>query len=99
MNRIQLACYGLIASAFILGGLLCYQIQERLPAANAEMVVHRDNFTLLTAQTRQGEEALFVLENLTGRLIVYRVDIAKERLELAGGIELSAPQFFGGNWQ
>lgn len=95
MNRIQLACYSLIASAFLLAGLLVAQLGNPLGApAHAEMVLARDNFVLMTALTRSGEEALFVLDNNTGRLVIYRLDISKRELELAGGVDL--PAIFGG---
>ena len=79
MNRIELACYSLIASAFILSALLIYNLQTRMDAqANAGVVLNRDNVTLLTARVRGGtnkpDEALFVLSNLQQRIVVYRVD-------------------------
>jgi hypothetical protein len=90
MNRIQLACYSLLASAFILGGLLLVNLGPRMTSrADAAMVIARDNFTLMTAMTRSQEEALFVLDNLGNRLLVYRLDLGRNRLELAGAADLA----------
>ena len=80
MNRIQMACYALLASAFVLAGLLFSMVQDRLPAAKADpMVVARDNFSLMTARTSAQEESLFLLDNQNQRIIVYRVDLARGR--------------------
>jgi hypothetical protein len=90
MNRIPLACTCLIASAVVLSGLLIVQLSGELgpTPARAEMVIARENFTLLTAQTRDGEEALFVLDNTTGTLLVYRLDIGRDQMIPAGGLRL-----------
>ena len=95
MTRIETACYALLASAFVLGGLLLYSaggIFEQ--KAQAEMVIAQQSFSLMTAQTREGEEALFVLDNSTGALIVYRLNVGRKRLELATAIDLN--QVLGG---
>ena len=86
MKRTELACYALLASAFALGGLLFVQLAERggfEQQAQAVMAVPRNNITVLTAQTRNGEEALFVLENFSQRMLIFTVDLTKRRLELA----------------
>jgi hypothetical protein len=86
MNRIQLACYGLLTSAFVLSGILMSMLPSRLePRADADsLVISRDNFTIMTAKTRANEESLFVLENTSQKLIVYSVDLGKKRMEVAG---------------
>lgn len=89
MNRIETACYGLIASAFILAGLLIVQLSAMPNTADASLVITRDNFTLLTAKTKNGEESLFIINNITSRLLIYSLDIGRNRLELAGGADLS----------
>jgi hypothetical protein len=89
MNRIQTACYSLIASAFILAGLLIVQLSHTPNTAEAAMVITRDNFTLLTAKTRSGEESLFIINNITNRLLIYSLDIGRNRMELAGGADLA----------
>lgn len=91
MNRIQLACICLIASAVVLSGLLVVQLSQRVGPNEAEaaLVIARENFTLLTAETRSGEESLFVLDNTTGTVMIYRLDISKEQLVPAKGLRLN----------
>ncbi len=83
MNRIQYACFALIASAFVLAGLLVMQLGGRVVApAYAGEAIQRDNITMVTAQLRQGEEALFVLDSISERLMVYTCDAARNRFEV-----------------
>ncbi len=90
MTRTQLACYSLMASAFLLAGLLIVNLPDRLaPQANAAMVLNKDTLTLLTARTRSDEEALFVLDSLNAKLLIYRLDIGKKQIELAGTADLT----------
>jgi hypothetical protein len=89
MTRTETACYGLIASAFILAGMLLVQLSSMPNNAEAALVIARDNFTLLTAKTRTDEESLFIINNFTDRLLVYKLDLAHNRLDLAGGADLS----------
>ena len=89
MTRIETACYALIASAFILAGLLLVQVSGRPNTADASLVISRDNFTLLTAKTRSNEESLFIINNATNRLLIYRLDLARKRIELSGGADLA----------
>jgi hypothetical protein len=93
MNRTETACYSLIASAFLLAGLLIVQVSSTPNTADAALVIARDNFTLMTAKTRSNEESLFVLNNSTSKLLIYSLDIGRERLELAGGADLA--EIFG----
>jgi len=94
MGRTQLACYSLMASAFVLGGLLIMNRPGPLaPTAQAEMVVHKDTLTMLTARTRPDEEALFILDSLNEMLLIYRIDIAKKQMELAASASLQ--ELFG----
>jgi hypothetical protein len=98
MKRTELACYALIASAFALGGLLLVQLANRggfEQQAQAEMAVSRNNITVLTAKTRNAEEALFVLENFSQRMLIFTVDLTKRRLELAYD-PISLDDLFGG---
>ncbi len=94
MTRIQLACYTLIASAVVLAGLLIMQLGRHSTGSEAQaaMVIARDNFAMLTTQTRSGEEALFVLDNQTGRLLIYRLDVQKKNLRLVANEDL--PRIF-----
>ena len=91
MNRIHAAGFALLASAFVLAGLLAVQWGPRLamPQADAALVIARDNFTLLTAQTRDGEEALFVLDNASGTLLVYSLSVSNRRMDLLNGQQLT----------
>ncbi len=95
MNRIETACFGLIASAFILAGLLIVQLSAMPNTAEASLVITRDNFTLLTARTKNGEESLFIINNMTSRLLIYSLDLGRDSMELVGGAELQS-LFTGG---
>jgi hypothetical protein len=87
MSRIQVACYSLIASAFLLAGLLITQVEPN--SARGAMVVSEQSFAMMTAQTRPGEEGLFVLDNNTGRLLIYRFDVPNDRIRLQRNINLN----------
>lgn len=52
------------------------------------MVITRDGFTLMTAKVRDNEETLFILDNASGTLLLYRLNVAKIELEPAGGQRL-----------
>jgi hypothetical protein len=90
MNRIQLACTGLIVSSLILTGLLLVQLDRKLPAnqAQADQVIAQQNFTLMTADTREDEQSLCILDNNSATLLIYGVDMGQKRLEPLGGIRL-----------
>lgn len=95
MDRTQLACYGLIASACVLAGLLFVRLPNRLTSpAHASLVLGKETLTLMTARTRPDEEALFVLDNLAGKLLIYRLNLGKKQLELSGSADLT--QIFQG---
>ncbi len=90
MNRIHTTCCALTASALVLAGLLAVCVGQRTAAneAQASMVIAQDALTMMTAQTRSGEEAFFVLDNATASLMVYRLDISRDVLEPAAGLNL-----------
>ncbi len=92
MTRIETAGFGLIASAFILAGLLVVQVASMPNTAEAGLVIARNDFTLLTARTRSNQESLFVINNSTRRLLIYKLDLGRKRIELAGGADLT--EFF-----
>jgi hypothetical protein len=93
MKPIQTACFALIGSAFVLGALLLVNIQDRFtPQAEAGLVIARDRFTLLTARTKNGEENLFVIENSSQKLLVYKVEVQRNNMFLAGVFPIG--QFF-----
>lgn len=87
MDNVRLACYALVASAFALAGMLALAMSRHEATAHAEMVIARDNFTLMTAQTRAGVESLFVLDNQSGRLFIYNTGRRGE-IEFVGGGDL-----------
>ena len=90
MTRTQLAGYCLIASAFVLGGLLVVMAGPRLASeAEASLVITQENFTLLTAKTRSDEEALFLIDNATQRLLIYRMDMRTKDVELVDAHDLT----------
>lgn len=89
MTRIHTACYGLIASAFVLAGLLVADLgRQGGSQAHADMVIARPTFAMLTAQTRTDEESLFLLDNASGALLVYRLDVSDDQIELANAVDL-----------
>ncbi|MEM1208893.1 MAG: hypothetical protein AAF586_05475 [Planctomycetota bacterium] len=89
MDRTTAACYALIASAAVLAGLLVFGLDRRWASeADASLVIARNNFTLLTTQTRNSEEALIVLDNTTGSLLVYRLNVPRKQLEAIAGYDL-----------
>jgi len=90
----QYACYALIASALLLSGMLLAQISLQPNQAEAALVIKADNFTVLTARTADDEEALFILDNISQRILIYTQDITRKRIELVGSANLG--QMFGG---
>ena len=100
MNRIQLACYAMIASACVLAGLLIVQIDKHAglgSAATAEMVSQQGNVTYLTARIRNDEEGLFILDGSKHQLAIYRTDITRKKLELVHRQDLN--RLFSGSKQ
>src|SRR5690606_8190263 len=84
------ACYLLMASAFVLTGILLVQIGHRMtPEAKAEMVAKSGGISLMTAVTRQGEESLFLLDDTSERLLVYTADPSRNRIERQAVLDLS----------
>lgn len=91
MNGIQVACWSLAASAFLLGGILVAELGSlQGNQAKANMVIDRDNFALMTARTEVGGESLFVLDNIHGELLIYTMDVPNHRLNLVGSVNLNA---------
>lgn len=96
MNRIQTACFCLIASAFVLSAILIIQIDQKSApnAAHADgQVIAQPAFTMMTARTRggqdDGEESLFILDNNAGVLVVYTPNIGRKQLEPIQGIRMT----------
>ncbi len=91
MNQTQLTGFGLIASACALAAALFINLQDKqlLPSAEAEMVlVTPQNLTFLTTRTQTNEESLFVIDNFNHKLLIYKLDTSRKRLELAGSEDL-----------
>lgn len=79
----------LTATAGLLAGLLVAALMTSSePEAKASMVVSRDAFTVMTANIREGEDGLFVLDGRTGNLVVYRND-GRDELEALGATNVS----------
>ena len=98
MNRIQTACFMLLASAFVLSAILVVQLDKVTPAntADADQVIAQpQSFSLMTARTRGDDESLFVLDSTSGKLVIYKPNIGREQLEVVRAIDLS--QIFGNN--
>jgi len=89
MTRKNLACYVLIASAFVLGGLLTLKVAERIDSpAHAEMVINKDIFTVLTTEGIGGEDFMYMLDNKNERLLCYATD-ARGRIELYAALNVA----------
>ena len=97
MNRIQTACFCLIASAFVLSAILIVRIDQTAApnAAQADQVIAQPGFTMMTARTRGGtdgdvgEESLFILDSRNGVVVVYAPDIGNKQLTPVAGIKLN----------
>ncbi len=84
MKRTELACYGLLASAILLAGMLVVQLQNHsslTSSADAAMTLTRGDLSIMTARTKDNEEALFVMDNISGTLHIFTLDINKRRIE------------------
>ena len=92
INRTTLACYALLASAFVLTAILLVQLQSHniLAQAHASMVVNDPPVSAMTVTSRRGEEALCILENTSQRLLIYRTDMTRRQLRLVKNINLAA---------
>lgn len=94
MTRIQAASYALIASACVLAGLLLARVGSPLDTpAQAEMLLNRGDFTMMTASTRDSEESLFILDGRSQQLLIYTGDVNNNTIDLEQVIPMS--QMFG----
>jgi hypothetical protein len=92
MNQTRLTCMGLIASACALAAALFINLHNKnlLPSAQAEMVLSvGQNLSFLTTRTQTGEECLFVIDNTTSKLLIYKLDGSRKRLEMVGNEDLA----------
>jgi hypothetical protein len=76
MDRMKLSFFSLLASAFVLAGLLVVRMPRVLPTAQATMVDDQDRFSLMTAITRTNQESLFVIDQANEKLLVYDMNPA-----------------------
>ena len=87
MNRTQTACFALLASAFVLSAILIVRLDEKAQpnAVQADQNIYQPSFQMMTARTRGGvanpDESLFVLDNTKGILVVYKPNVANQKLE------------------
>tara|TARA_B100000609_G_C17102352_1_gene375275 strand:+ start:89 stop:418 length:330 start_codon:yes stop_codon:yes gene_type:complete len=95
MNRTTLACYSLLASAFVLAAMVFMQLQDKsiLAQANAAMVVNDAPVSAMTLRARNDDEVLCILENTSQRLLIYNTDVSRKQLRLVQNINLA--QYFG----
>ena len=100
MNRIQTACFCLLASAFVLSAILIVRIDQKAApnAAHADgQVISQPAFTMMTARTRGGQddsdESLFILDNNAGVLVVYAPNVGRKQLTPIAGIKMA--EIFG----
>ncbi|MFG0251220.1 MAG: hypothetical protein ACF8OB_20230 [Phycisphaeraceae bacterium JB051] len=95
MNRTTLACYSLLASAFVLAAMVFMQLQNKsiLAEANAAMVVNDAPVSAMTLRARNDDEVLCILENTSQRLLIYNTDVSRKQLRLVQNINLA--QYFG----
>ena len=90
MKNLKMTCFALLGSACLLAAVLVVQLEDKqvLSQANAEMVINSQNMVFLTTRTQPAEEALFVLDNQSKRLLIYKLNLARKRLELAASEDL-----------
>lgn len=91
MTRIQAACLCLLASALVLAGLLIARVGDLASPAYANMVTGKSDFQFLTARTEKGEDALFVLDNRSQKLVIYTTDVRGRNgtIRPVGGMNLA----------
>lgn len=87
MTRTRLACYCLLASAFILAALVLVQASRYVDnTARADQVVTKDTVTMITASSHRADsEIIYVLESEQRMLMAYMLDPNREVLQLLKG--------------
>ncbi|MEX2214080.1 MAG: hypothetical protein WD768_08135 [Phycisphaeraceae bacterium] len=92
MNSTQASGFALALSACLILAALVVTMNQKgqtlEPRAEAEMVLTANGLSFLTTRTNAGEEALFVLDNTSARLLIYKTDLAKKRIELVATEDL-----------
>ncbi len=69
-------------------------IQPRL--AEAALVVKDNDYTAVTARTNKGGEALYLLDNRTGAVVVLSFDVNRKTVTTVGGPKPLMDAFGGG---
>jgi len=86
MNRTQLACYSLMASAFVLTAMIFIQASRLMDdAAHAEMVVNRGTVTMMSTAFRTDADIIYVMDSANSRLLAYMVDPNQKVIQLLRG--------------
>ena len=89
MNRTRFACYSLLASAFVLAGILLVRLDTHLTrVAFADQSVTSGDFTIMTARTKNDDEALFVLDNINARLLIIKTEVNRKRVRVVKTVNL-----------
>ena len=97
MNRTRLACYSLLASAFVLASILLVRLDTHLTSsAFAGQSVTSGDFTVMTARTKNDDEALFVLDNINARLLIIKTDVNRKRIRVVEIVNLQRELSGGG---
>lgn len=96
MNRVQMACYSLLASAFILAALVFVQASRLADnRAHAEMTITKGTVTMLSTQSWQADtELVYVLDSRSGVLMCYTLEPNRKIIELLPGGALHVPTAF-----
>jgi hypothetical protein len=95
MSRIQMACYGLIASAFVLTALIVTRVSVMADnKAYADLVVHKDIVTMLTTSYTTDADIVYVLDSKQERLLAYSMNPNRGTIELLPGGVLDVGKAF-----
>ena len=93
MNRIQLACYCLIASAIVTTALICSRASNLIDSpALAEMSVHKDMLTMISTKSQRAIDAeiIYVLDSKSEHLMAYQLDFNRKSIDLLAAMDLAA---------
>lgn len=91
MKLTEFACYLMIASAFVLGAILLEKADQRFalePHANAEMVISKGLFTVMSTRGKSNEEYVYLLDTRSSMLICYQFSASKKRLDVVGQLDI-----------
>ena len=89
MTRTELACYCLLASAFVLGAMLMFQVSRYVEnTAHAEMVTTARSVSVLSTRADTDREMLYVLDSRNELLLGYLLDPNRRRFEFMGKLDI-----------